>query len=170
MRIASGQLAASRSGASAYVPGCGRGHDAVALAKAGWQVTAIDVVAELADDLSAKLEPFGGCFIVGDALAPQAKAFDLIWEHTFLCALDPDQRQAWAAMVQSSLAPGGQLAVLIFPANKGPEAGGPPWGYTASDLEKLLGSDFELQESAAVDPELEPRNWDQRFALFRYGG
>ena len=37
--------------ARAFVPGCGRGHDALALAKAGWVVTAMDMVRDLGREL-----------------------------------------------------------------------------------------------------------------------
>jgi SAM-dependent methyltransferase len=166
-RIASGQLAPPRTDVRAYVPGCGRGYDAVALARAGWRVTAVDIVEDLAGPLRAQLEPLGGEFHVGDALLPPAGPFELVWEHTFLCALRPDQRSAWARMVHDALVPGGRLAALIFPANKGPELGGPPWGYDAARLAQWLGEEFELLEATAVDPTLEPRDWDQAFALFR---
>lgn len=166
-RIESGQLAPAREGLSAYVPGCGRGYDAVALAKAGWSVTAIDLVDDLAGPLRAELEPFGGTFHAGDALHPEEGPFNLIWEHTFLCAIRPDQREAWSAMMNRCLVPGGLLAVLVFPANKPVELGGPPWGYDSSKLLEWLGSGFELIETAEVDGELEPREWEQGFALFR---
>lgn len=166
-RIASGQLALPSAGARAYVPGCGRGHDAIALARAGWRVTAVDVVADLAEDLRAQLEPLGGEFHVGDALAPPGGPFELVWEHTFLCAIRPDQRAAWAAMVRDSLVSGGLFAVLIFPADKPVEAGGPPWGYDVERLREWLGEELELLETSEVDPTLEPRDWAQAFALFR---
>ncbi|MHC4822112.1 MAG: hypothetical protein ACYTDX_10385, partial [Planctomycetota bacterium] len=37
-------------GARAFVPGCGRGWDAEALARAGWEVTGMDFVPELKDE------------------------------------------------------------------------------------------------------------------------
>jgi len=165
-RIASGQLAPPFEGARVYVPGCGRGHDALALARAGWQVTATDIVEDIAPLLAEPLAALGGYFEAGDSLVPPAGDFDLVWEHTFLCALRPDQRAAWAGMVRSALRPGGRLAVLVFPADKPASEGGPPWGYDVGRLLEWLGDDLRLLEEAVVDPCLEARNWAQAFALF----
>ncbi|MFT7485671.1 MAG: SAM-dependent methyltransferase [Candidatus Paceibacteria bacterium] len=166
-RIDSGQLAAPHAGATCFVPGCGRGHDALALAKAGWKVTAMDIVDELESTLNAALRPHAGEFLVGDALRPNSGPYDMVWEHTFLCAISPEDRVHWSRMVSDCLKSGGRLAVLIFPANKPPSEGGPPWGYNAQVLGEWLGDGFELIETAAVDPSLEPRNWDQAFAIFQ---
>jgi SAM-dependent methyltransferase len=166
-RIACGRLAPPKPGARAYVPGCGRGHDALALAEAGWCVTAVDIVEALAGGLRAELEPLGGEFHVGDALLPPDGPFDLVWEHTFLCAIRPDQREAWGAMVRDSLVSGGLFGALIFPADKPVDAGGPPWGYDVERLQDWLGEELELLESSAVDAGVESREWAQAFALFR---
>lgn len=166
-RIDCGQLKPPHEGATCFVPGCGRGHDALALAQAGWKVTAMDIVDELAGDLCAGLAPLGGEFLVGDALRPEVGGYDLVWEHTFLCAIRPQDREVWAEMAAHCVKPGGLLAALVFPANKTPDLGGPPWGYNVEKLQGWLGERFELLESCGVDPELEPRNWDQMFGLFR---
>lgn len=172
-RLARGELAPPRDGARAYVPGCGRGHDALALARAGWRVTAVDLVDSLAGPLQAELEPLGGDFHAGDALAmggggsDLGGAFDLVWEHTFLCALAPELRPAWSAMVRRCLRPGGHFAALIFPLDKPLELGGPPWGYDLERLREWLGEGYELVEDAGVDPALEERAWGQAFALLR---
>jgi len=41
------------------VPGCGRGYVAVALAEAGWQVTAVDVATAIESDVAARLSSVG---------------------------------------------------------------------------------------------------------------
>ena len=54
-RLSDGDLAPPRDGARALVPGCGHGHDALALARRGWVVTAVDLVADLAETLGKEL-------------------------------------------------------------------------------------------------------------------
>lgn len=166
-RIDSGELAPPRAGATCLVPGCGRGHDALALAQAGWKVTAVDIVADVGTDFGVRLAGLGGEFVVGDALRPDRGSFDLVWEHTFLCAIAPYQRKAWGEMVRASVRPGGQFAALIFPGDKPAELGGPPWGYDLKRLQAWIGPQFELESSEVVDPEIEPRSWKQTIALFR---
>ena len=163
----SGQLAPPREGATCLVPGCGRGHDALALAEAGWKVTGVDLVADLGTDFGERIAALGGEFIVGDALNSKRGAFDLVWEHTFLCAIAPYQRKAWSEMVRGSVRPGGRFGALIFPGDKSVDLGGPPWGYDVERLQVWLGPDFELELTEVVDPEVEPRSWKQTFALFR---
>ena len=68
-RLSDGDLAPPRDGARALVPGCGHGHDALALARRGWVVTAVDLVPDLAETLGKELARRGGRFLRGDVLA-----------------------------------------------------------------------------------------------------
>lgn len=128
-------------------PGCGRAHDAQCLAEHGFTVTAVDVAASLLPELGPRLEALGGRFLVEDALAHRDEdGYDLIFEHTFLCALDPTQRPDWAEMVRSNLRPQGRLVVLVFPLDKDESQGGPPHGLTVPLVAELLGPDFTLEQ------------------------
>lgn len=155
----------------AFVPGCGRGHDAEALARTGLDVTAVDVVPGLASRVRTRLEPFGGTFSWEDALLVRPdEPYDLIWEHTFFCAVDPEDRPAYGAMARRCLRRGGVLAGVLFPVGK-PEAwGGPPWGVTVDDLERALGSSFrKLRDEPAARP-IEGRSWKERWVVFKKTG
>ncbi|MDP6850767.1 MAG: hypothetical protein QF524_07495, partial [Planctomycetota bacterium] len=81
------EVMAPPSGGRALVPGCGRGWDALALAKQGWNVLAVDLVEALKPQLQPALKKAGGRFKVADALAIDEGPFNLIFEHTFYCAL-----------------------------------------------------------------------------------
>ena len=95
------------AGATALVPGCGRAYDAVALAAKGYAVRAWDIsrtavgearrlVAEAAPEVAARVTAEHRDFF--DAAQDQGgQTFDLIWDCTFLCALPPGLRAAWAA-------------------------------------------------------------------------
>ncbi|PKY00968.1 thiopurine S-methyltransferase family protein [Aspergillus campestris IBT 28561] len=54
--------------------------------------------------------------------------FDLVYDYTFLCALHPTRRAAWAERMMSLLNPRGVLVCLEFPMYKDPSLPGPPWG------------------------------------------
>ncbi|KEF51061.1 uncharacterized protein A1O9_12877 [Exophiala aquamarina CBS 119918] len=56
------------------------------------------------------------------------KGFDLIYDYTFLCAIPPTMRQAWARQMQELLSPTGILICLEFPLYKDLDVVGPPWG------------------------------------------
>ena len=82
----------------AAVPGCGRGHDARALAKAGWQVTGLDIAPSsvlMAQKLAAD-EALAIDFQQGDFLRDEPpQPFDLLFEHTLFCAINPEHREAY---------------------------------------------------------------------------
>jgi hypothetical protein len=69
--------------------------------------------------------------------APRPGGFDLIYDYTFLCALDPRERARWAQTMRRLLKPGGgELITLIFPI--GDYAGGPPHAMSQALVEGLL--------------------------------
>jgi len=149
----------------ALVPGCGRGHDAVALANAGWKVIAVDLVASLEESVSRDLSGLGGEFRSGDVFALDIEPVDFLWDHTFFCSLDPLRRVEFGELAQRVLREGGRLASVVYPLGKVIAEGGPPWGMTVEQLEDVLRTDFDLVED---DPIFDRghQSWDERWALF----
>ena len=133
-RLQDGSLAPPASGGRALVPGAGRGHDALALARRGWTVVALDLVETLADDLAGPLSRSGGRFVAGDALEFEDEPFDLIWDHTFFCAIEPADRARWGQRAGELLRPGAAYAALVFPFGKPAAEGGPPHGMSGDHL------------------------------------
>lgn len=128
---------------NAYVPGCGSGHDAKALAAAGWDVTAVDFARGVETELRRRLAPYGSQVYIDDALSfTSPVAFDLILDHTFFCALAPETRPAFGAMVDRLLGADGALISIVYPLDKSAEAGGPPWGIDEATISDALGSNF----------------------------
>lgn len=126
---------------SALVPGCGLGYDARWLADKGLRVTAADI-APLAIEKAQALDSERLVdFRLVDIFAPPADllgAFDLVWEHTCLCALPVELRTKYALGVKSALKPGGTLAGVFFiNPEMDPGETGPPFGISAEELEKL---------------------------------
>ncbi len=166
-RIAAGKLAAMPGRRRALVGGAGRAHDALALARAGFEVTAIDLVDAGAGELAAQLASFGGSLRVEDALEHVAQApYDLIFEHTFFCAIDPALRPRWGELVLRSLAMDGRLCALVFPVGKPVSEGGPPYGTTLADLVAALGGKFVVGVDEPVRHAVARRTWPERWAEF----
>ena len=153
---------------SVLVPGCGRGWDAVALARAGWDVVAVDVASRAVEGAGALLAPHGGVAVVGDALDAGwiGRRFDLVFDHTFFCAIPLAERPRFGTMVRSTLREGGGVASVVFPIGRPPEEGGPPFGMSVDDLEASLGNEFALVESG---PEVfvGRRRWPHRWGMWR---
>jgi SAM-dependent methyltransferase len=124
------------SPARVLVPGCGAGHDARFLASRGFDVVGIDVspaAVERARALAVAEEDLRATFLVADLFAPPASLgrFDVVWEHTCFCAIDPAMRDAYVDAVAELLRPGGRLFGLFFAIR--PETG-PPFGATPEEI------------------------------------
>lgn len=149
----------------AVVPGAGTGHDARALAQAGWQVTAIEFVPALAEPLRDAVGA-GGQVVIAEALGwTPASDVDLLFDHTFFCALPSRRRPEFGRWAAAVLKPGGRVASCVYPIGRPEAAGGPPFGMTTADLADALGSGFEL---LVDEPASHPRgrSWATRWAEF----
>jgi SAM-dependent methyltransferase len=99
------------------IPGCGRGHEALELARHGFQVSALDIAPTALEHLATELHAAGvdAERVCADALTWQpAQPFDAIYEQTCLCALDPTHWAAYAQQLHSWLRPGGKLFALFM--------------------------------------------------------
>ncbi len=124
--LADGTLdATSLQGAPVAVPGCGSGHDVVAIARAGLPVIGLDyadgAVQRTRDALAAAGEDVQARARVeaADVLAwhpPQP--LGAIYEQTCLCALHPDHWTAYAANLHAWLRPGGRLLLMAMQSPK----------------------------------------------------
>ncbi len=150
--VESGALPTGR----ALVPGAGRGYDVLTLAGPERSVVGLD----LAPVAKARFEELAADhphrdqmeYVVEDAFiyAPPSP-FDLVWDYTFLCALDPPMRPTWAAMMDRLLHPErGELLALIFPVvpDADPQSG-PPYPMTPELVTALVDPFLEL---VSVDP------------------
>lgn len=147
------------------VPGCGRGHDALALASVGWDVTAVDIADALAPDTGRRLEDAGVRFEVADALAATG-SYQMVFDHTFFCALEPTERHRFGVMVDSILDTGGVIASVVFPLGRPLAEGGPPYGMTADDLTDAMGAGFDQVEIS--EPFMTGRrSWPHLWASWR---
>ncbi|WP_298293216.1 methyltransferase domain-containing protein [Thiomonas sp.] len=99
------------------VPGCGAGHEVLALATAGFDVTALDYADEAVQRVRTRLAASGlrAEVVQADVRNWQpAQPFDAVWEQTCLCALYPDDWPRYGAQLHRWLAPGGWLHVLFM--------------------------------------------------------
>jgi len=127
-----------------FVPGCGIGHDARWLADRGLTVTGGDIAPlalEAARDWDRQST---ASFKMVDVLSPPADLlgyFDGVWEHTCLCALAPELRNAYIKGLHTVLKSGGRVAGVFFinpEMDEGEE--GPPFGISVEELKTLWES------------------------------
>jgi len=129
----------------ALVPGCGHGHDARALARAGWIVTGLDIAPSsvpLAERL-AKAEALEIDHRIGDFLGDTPhQQYDLVFEHTLFCAIPPGRRGDYAKALRGWLKPGGCYLAVNYIITE--DNGKPPFSTTETELDQWFGGSFEL--------------------------
>lgn len=125
------------------VLGCGEGHDAAFFAQAGHVVTAVDFSAQ-AIERGKKL--YGALvnlnFVHSDIFKlPKEfdQSFDLVFEHTCYCALNPAKRKDLVKIWNRVLVSGGYLMGVFFTFEK---RQGPPYGGTEWELRQRLKSSY----------------------------
>ncbi len=123
---------------SLAIPGCGFGHDALAFARSGFHVSAIDFAHEPLRYLSEQAHQEGlelavlerDIFTLGWDLA---NSFDRVLEYTCYCAIDPNRRAEYAKVMSTIIKPGGYLAGLFFPMDE-VERVGPPFTVREDEI------------------------------------
>ncbi|CAA2996278.1 probable thiol methyltransferase 2 isoform X1 [Olea europaea subsp. europaea] len=125
----------------ALVPGCGSGYDVMAVACPERYVVGVDIsdnAIQKAKELSSRSPNSDHfTFLKTDFFTWQpAELFDLIFDYTFFCAIEPDLRSVWACKIRELLKPDGELITLIYPIDN--HEGGPPYRVSVSDYEEVL--------------------------------
>lgn len=139
--LASGALKPCRI----LVPGCGAGYEVVALARAGFDVTALDYSPEAIALTRENLYRAGlvAALVEADALDwHPARPFEAIYEQTCLCALYPDHWRAYSDQLHRWLKPGGKLHALFVqylrPGASEGTISGPPYHCDINAMRALL--------------------------------
>ena len=135
----------------ALVPGCGRGYDLVALLSTGKfaYVTGLDVSTTAVNSAlsylktvkpsldeskySVKSEDFF-------ELDPNQGKYSLVYDYTFLCAIQPHMRHKWAKKMSSLVEKGGMVITMMFPLGSELGEDGPPFTLTVDLYRELLES------------------------------
>ena len=142
--------------ARVLVPGCGRGHDASAWAKAGYETTGMDLSDLALSGAREKYESLPNlAFFPGNFLEDKPQEpYDLIFEHTLYCAIDPIRRDEYAQALNHWLKPGGHFLAIhfVFPLLEE----GPPFGASKDEIINDSSPHLKLIE------DWKPRHFDGR--------
>ncbi|GAC73216.1 hypothetical protein PANT_9d00001 [Moesziomyces antarcticus T-34] len=171
-----------RGSGTAVVPGCGRGYDARVFAERGLTSYGVDISSNavaaanqwlrdqnLDSDIGSNVNFVEADFFTlgtdksaAKALAKPAQAV-LAYDYTFLCAIPPSLRTAWAETYTRLLAKDAILISLVFPIH-GDRPGGPPFSLSPDLVRELLGSQTTAQGNPAWQElaELKPKGPETR--------
>lgn len=156
------------------VPGCGRGNDVAALARAGVDVTGLDIAPTAVREAQERYPDVADRFIVGDLfnLAPELRgAFDLVVEHTCLSGMSPDLRRNYRLGVESALKAAGMIVGIWFiNPELDPGCSGPPFPLSVDELDRLFAEGFEVIEDYVPAVAFEGREARERLRVLRRTG
>lgn len=132
-----------------FVPGCGSGNDVRALSTRHNHVRGIDFAPLAIEKARAHARVGNEEYLLADLFALPAEfagKFDVIFEHTCFCAIDPARRAEYADAIVRLLKPGGQFIAILFPnPNLDDGEEGPPFPVSVDELDKLFGPSFTLE-------------------------
>lgn len=127
------------------VLGCGSGNDAAYFAELGHVVTAVDISPEAiqrGQEKHARLPQIrwieSDLFQLG---SEHLQSYDIVFEHTCFCAVDPTRRNELVALWKKFLAPGGSLLGVFFVMDRKEE---PPFGATEWEIRERLKKHFQF--------------------------
>ncbi len=143
-----------------FVPGAGLGHDAIAWAKAGHHVTAIDYAPSAVAGAIERAEQAGVALAVRqhdlfDLPDDLSGRFDAVWEQTCYCAIDPARRSAYVEAVAGVLKPAGAYYGLFW--NHGAD-GGPPFDVTPAQVREVFDPRFVIESLEPAHASVESRS------------
>ena len=144
-----------RPEARVLIPGAGRGHEAEALWKRGYEHV---YVCDWAEEAFVTLRrsaylPSDDRLLVGDFFE-LGGLYDAILEQTFFCAIDPGQRDRYVAKCADLLAPGGRWIGVLF--DRDFEAG-PPFGGSKAEYRDRFSAHFDIELLGRFGGSIAPR-------------
>lgn len=130
-----------------FHPGCGFGRDAAFLAPLATSVTALDISEEALNTARNLHSHTNIRWAQADLFNwPEKDSYQLVWEHTCLCAIPPTTRPDYAQIIHQVLEPHGLLCGIFFlNPNRHPNEG-PPFPISREELHALFDFGFDLIE------------------------
>lgn len=155
---------------SILILGCGYGYDAVAAAKMGFEVTAVDF-SESAIRFAKKLaseESVNVNFIVKDLFKlgkVYKNKFDVIYDYATYCAINPTRRKEYAKKISTLIKRNGLFLIILFPIEN--RTGGPPFAVDPVEAEQFFSQNLELVLSTDKINSIKPRKGRELLQIYR---
>ncbi|MGX5820412.1 methyltransferase domain-containing protein [Chitinophaga lutea] len=147
------------------IPGGGNSYEAKYLWDNGFRdVTVLDISSVVVERLKRKHQQTGIKFIQGDFFEHEGE-YDLIVEQTFLSALDPVLRQAYARHMYDLLWEEGRLIGVLF--NREFDPPGPPFGGGIKIYRRMFQPYFHFKTFAPCNNSHPARHGKEVFINFQ---
>jgi SAM-dependent methyltransferase len=154
------------------VLGCGNGHDALEFARYKNDVYAVDFADQALKNLK-KASNKNNLMInlVNEDIFNLQKDysifFDLVFEYTCFCAIDPMRRKEYFEVVHGILKRGALLFAIFIPLDKSIDHDGPPFGVDLKQIENLASNKFEIIENKFSDLSIKPRKNREKLVILK---
>lgn len=126
---------------SILIPGCGNCYEAEYLIQKGFSsITLIDLSPTLMEQLRERFRNNVGVKIITGDFFNHSGKYDLIFEQTFFCAINPALRKQYVSKMAELLNQSGRLVGLLF--SREFENDGPPFGGSEKEYRILFESHF----------------------------
>ena len=160
---------------SICILGAGNGWDAINFAVMGHMVTAVDFAKSAVRNMQIATEQNNleidiRHMDIFDLNLVYANHFDVVLEYTCFCAIDPSRRREYLKMVRHILKPEGELVGLLFPIDKQPSEGGPPYAVLLEPTFELISEYFTLIKHEISSLSVKPRIGREIFVIYRKDG
>ncbi|KAI8870446.1 Thiopurine S-methyltransferase [Ramicandelaber brevisporus] len=129
------------------VPGCGDGHDVLFLGTPERPALGLDISPLAVQEANKVRDALGvsaevASYTAADFFTLEGE-FTIIYDYTFLCAINPDMRAGWSSQMGKLIQKDGVLVTLMYPLNEERE-GGPPFVLSKELYHELLDANFDL--------------------------
>ena len=154
------------------VLGCGNGHDVIEFSKFGNDVYAVDFAEQPLENLRDKTSSIENNinYVNKDIFNLQLEYtnyFDMVYEYTCFCAIDPNRREEYFDMVYSILKKGSILFAIFIPLDKELTDDGPPFGVDIDVILDIVKGRFKVIENIFSDLSIAPRLNREKLLLLK---
>ncbi len=150
---------------SILIPGAGNAYEAAYLLEQGFKnVTVLDIAEEPLANLKERVPSFPEQQILQEDFFIHGGQYDLIFEQTFFCALDPSLRVDYIDKMKSLLKPKGKLVGLLFDFRL--DSVGPPFGGSEDAYTIDFKKRFRLKTLTPCYNSIKPRLGRELFIIF----
>ena len=149
------------------IPGCGNAYEAEYLIQKGFNnIHLVDISDTLADKLKSNFKKeieLERIRITKSDFFEIEETYDLIFEQTFFCALEPKLRSKYAEQMHQLLRRKGKLVGLLF--NITFEDSGPPFGGSINEYKSILDPYFHFKTFENCYNSIKPRASKELFII-----
>ena len=155
------------------VIGCGNGHDAISLAAKAKHVVGFDFAPSAIENSRKNADGLKNIeFYQADLFDLPNRIefsgyFDIVFEHTCFCAIDPGRYDEYADVVHRMLKSDGILAGIFYAHGR---EGGPPFTTSEMQVRDIFSESFDVEYLAKALTSIEKRQNEELIGILRKRG